>query len=863
MSAFRPARRLSAISGFCLAVACSGLQPAVAADARLEAPFDGPGRWPRVSPVDFLHLRVEVTPDWTSEAIEASATHRIRARRPGVRTLGLDAVGIDVRRIRDGEGRELAHRSSQDRLEIDLASPLEGDVEVEVTIEYRARPRRGVYFIQALDGYPDRPRQVWTQGEAEYARHWIPCFDSPSERLTTELLVTVPNSMRVLSNGERAGDEDRGDSTHTVHWRQDQPHVTYLICFAAGEYELLTDTWDGIPLAFWHYPGDRERAELSFSGTADMMEYFSGCFGRYPWPKYDQIVIRDFVAGGMENTSATFLTDHTLHRPRDELHDSSRSLVAHELAHQWFGDLVTCRDWADLWLNESFATFCSPLYTEHALGRPDAQMERREQVASYLGEARRYRRPISCRTYRSPDAMFDRHSYPKGGRVLEMLRQHLGDDLFFGAVRHYLERHRGTSVESYQLRRAMEDFTGESLGWFFEQWIHRPGHPSVRVTHEFDPGLRLLTLRVEQGKADEAPAAPFRLPVEVGIHDDSDGLRIERVIVKEEQESFTFSVERRPAFVRFDQRSVLLMELEHSKSRSEWIAQLTGDPDTIGRIRAAEALGRRVAEQDDGLARVALERRLRSEPFWGVRRAVARALGGGGGDPSARALERALARDSDPRVREVAASGLGRLARPGSASVLRLAVERDASDWVRTEALRSLLRIDAGSARDLARGLVKEAADSGSLHERLVSVALDALRANDEGKAVSAISALARPGVRRALRLAAIRTLGRLGRERPEVVPTLAGQVDDPLPRTRRTLYEALGRSGGPIARRALRDRRDREPRPELRDAIDRALGAIGRRGGDERLARELEELRRTAADLKRRVRALEDDRKG
>src|SRR5690606_4330403 len=225
--------------------------------------------------------------------------------------------------------------------------------------------------------------------------------------------------------------------------------------------------------------------QVSFGETVKMMAFFSEAFGRYPWPKYDQIVVHEFVAGGMENTSATILTDRTLHALADEPHQSSRGLVAHELAHQWFGDLVTCRDWADLWLNESFATFCEAYYTEHAHGRDEAQMVRLGDAQAYFREAESYRRPISCRTYRTPNAIFDSHTYPKGGLVLELLRDRLGDAAFRRATRSYLEAHAFQSVEAAQFERAIEESAGTSLGQFFHQWIHRGGHPEISVRERY------------------------------------------------------------------------------------------------------------------------------------------------------------------------------------------------------------------------------------------------------------------------------------------------------------------------------------------------------------------------------------------
>ncbi|MFQ5653608.1 MAG: M1 family metallopeptidase, partial [Planctomycetota bacterium] len=555
------------------------LSSALVADVAVKAPFDGPVHHPRIMPADFMNIRLELAFDWERESIQGRATHTLRVLQDGLRTLTLDAVRMTFTAVRDGEGRSLEHRAFDDRIEINLPNPAGAGDEIEITIAYQCVPEKGIYFVSPDPRYPDRPRQVWSQGEAEESRHWYPCFDSPAERVSSEVIATVPEPLEVLSNGVlRSVRENPDDGTRTFHWVQERAHVNYLITVVAGVYEKLEDSWDGIPVTSWHYRGDGERARRSFLLTADMMECFSSLFGPYPWSKYDQIVVRDFLWGGMENTTATTLTDRTLHEAEDEPSTSSRGLVAHELAHQWFGDLVTCRDWADLWLNESFATFCATLYTEHHLGRPEAQMERLDQKASYLSEDREsYRRPLSCRTYRDPEVMFDRHSYPKGARILQMLRHMLGDEPFFAGVREYLRRHAFLSVESAQLRRALEDHTGEPLAWFFDQWIRHGGHPELRVRKSYDPETGILTLDVEQTQQVDHLTPLFRLPVEVGIYGEGEQVVVKEIEVRHAQGTFTFQVPFRPSFVRFDRSSVLLMELDLEKPRGEWIEQLRRD----------------------------------------------------------------------------------------------------------------------------------------------------------------------------------------------------------------------------------------------------------------------------------------------
>ncbi|MEM7234869.1 MAG: M1 family aminopeptidase, partial [Planctomycetota bacterium] len=618
----------------------------------------------------------------------------------------------------------------------------------------------------------------------------------------------------------------------------------------------LEQSWDGIPITSWYYPGDIARAQVSFHDTPEMMEFFSKKFGRYPWNKYDQIVVREFVAGGMENTTATILTETTLHHEKDDLHASSQGLVAHELAHQWFGDLVTCRDWADLWINESFATFCSAYYAEHYQGRPDAQMSRRGYARSYFGEDGRYRRPISCKTYRSPDNMFDRHSYQKGARVLEMLRQMLGDETFTRAVRLFLDRHRLQSVEAYQFERALEDATGLELNWFFDQWIHHGGHPEIEVRQSYDADRRRLSLRVKQTQSVDELTHLFRLPVSVAIYYSGRDPIVREIVVTKKGETFSFDVPARPDFVRFDHRSVLLMKLDFEKPRAEWVAQLSRDEDTLGRVQAAEALGELLKKGDDEALGV-LSERLFVEEFWGVREAIVDALGSAGGTKAAAALERALAEKRHPRVRESAARGLGNHRLKSSLAALEKAFDSDSSDWVRERSLRSYARIDRRAALALARrGL-----DRSAHRERIRRASIDVIVGEDDTLSLAKVLELAKPGSSRSIRSSALNALARLGKGQDKVRKAIESQLDDPHLRTRRSVISALRSLGDRASRDALLARKAKEPVESVRQAIDDAVEALGRPRTEDELRREIEELRRRDKELEKRVRELEESK--
>lgn len=853
-----PGRPLRLLARGALACACllgvlrgpslAAEAPALAAEAQAApAPFDGPVQHARVSPVDYLHLRLECHFDWTDESVTGRVAHFFKSRVDGLCTITLDAVDLTVIEATDLDNRPLVTRVTPEHIEVDLPAPLATGASGAVFVRYRAQPRKGLYFVQPDPHYPERPRQVWTQGEPHEARHWYPCFDAPSERLTSEMIATVPYPLMAISNGllKQVKEFDHGDHIDRLyHWVCEVNHVNYLISLVVGEYETIEDRWEGITIESHHYPGDRRRAELSFLQTGDMMQFFSERFGRYPYDAYRQTVVHDFHWGGMENIMATTLSDRTLHDEQHEPDTSSRGLVAHELAHQWFGNYVTCRDWSHIWLNESFATFCEALYDEAYLGQPDAQMVRLAQARAYTGEAQRYHRPLVCCTYRDPEDMFDTHSYEKGARVVEMLRRHLGDEAFFRGLRHYLVEHRWQSVETDQLRRALEEATGVALGRFFDDWVLRPGHPVVTARQRHDAGNGTLELEIEQRQ----DGAPYRLPLEIAIHTGVGEPILQKVVVQDRRHTITIPCPVAPRFVRLDRNSTLLWQLTHDQPRSAWLAQLVDDPDVLGRVFAAEELGRQAAASGDEEVVGRLAAALAAEPFWGVRREIAAALGASGRAGAVAALATCLADEPDSRVRTAAAKALGKLGNPKALTSLAQAFAGDGSDWVREAALRSHHELAAGETVALARAALEVASHA----ERVRVAGVEILERERHLASLGALRALAAPGAPRRARLRALEALGRLGSGDADTLAALCAQVDDPHTPTRRKVLEALGELGGDRAREALTERRGRERDPDTIEALESALARMERPDSVEKLGAELEELRR-------RQRALEE----
>lgn len=824
--------------------------------ADLVAPFNGPANYPRERNVDHDHMRIEVEQlNWEEESVVGKSTHFFKALVDQVETITLDAINMTVMSVIDGQtSAALVHRVFEDRIEIDLPAPLELGKLGIVQIRYKAYPKKGLYFVSPDPNYPDRPQQAWTQGEPHESPHWYPCFDSPMERISSEVIVTVPYPLEVISNGilKQVMEHDHGDHVDRLyHWVFEPKHVNYLITMVVGVYEKIEDKWEGIPIVSYHYPGDRDRAELSYMLTGDMMEFFSTRFGRYPFDQYQQVVVRDFHWGGMENTTATTLTDRTLHEEAHEPNTSSHGLVAHELAHQWFGDLVTCRDWAHIWLNESFATFCEAIYMEAAFGQDEAQIERLDQARSYFREDKIYRRPLCCNTYTDPDNMFDSHSYPKGARIIEMLRKKLGDEPLYRALKQYLWKYRGQSVETEQLRLLLEEVTGVALARFFDQWIYRGGHPELQVRHDYDAKRQSLTLEVEQTQAVNRLTPLYHLETEIGIFGDdaSEAPRIEKIAITRKKQSFTFNVEKRPSFVRFDRTGTLLMKLDHRKSKEEWRAQLQRDPDVLGRVFAATALGVKLRTVGDGTAAEMLRAAATTEKFWGVRHEIAKSLGMGSGETNARALEALLQGDADSRVRAKAAESLGYLGLESSVEPLVTAFRSDGNDWVREAALGAHHKIAGKESIALAL----EGLAIPSHRERIRRKAMDVLEQEEHKAALPQILQLAAPGAPRAARTHALEVVGRLGKGNDDVLKAVLAQVDDPHRWTRKFVFQSLGHLGGDKAKEALMARRSTVHRKYLKKALNEALARIEKPDSVEALSDEVQRLKRRVEKIEER----------
>lgn len=587
------------------------------------APLDSPDHRKYVPDraISVVNLAIDVTPDFTNRTIAAKTTITFKPIATALPELSLDAVDLRVASLKSSEAM-LDYQVTGEKIIVTFAEPIPADKEAWVAVEYRAEPANGLYFRTPEMGYKPGDTHLFSQGEQIEARHWYPCPDAPNQKFTSEITCRVPEGMTVVSNGRKVSEtKDAATGLVAVSWRQEKPHANYLISLVAGYFKKIEDRYRDIPLAFYTPPSDINEAKNSFRDTKDMMAFFEEEIGvPYPWPKYDQVVVNDFVAGGMENTSATTLTDGTLFTDATENIRSSESLVSHELAHQWFGDYVTCKDWSHTWLNEGFATYYSQLYGGHKHGRDALLYSLYGTARNILGRTNAPR-PIVERRYDNPGELFSYLAYQKGGWVLHMLRSQLGADLYRRCIKTYLERHPLGSVVTEDLNRVIEELSGRSFDQFFDQWVYHAGQPELEIAYAWDARAKLAKISVKQTQRLGDDVLLFNFPLTLRFKTKSG--TVDRAIpVKQKAEDFYFALDEAPVSVRVDPEYTLLARVKFDPPTAMLDAQLEDSADVIGRLLSVEAL----SKKRDKESVTKLERTLNTDPFYGVRVEAAKAL---------------------------------------------------------------------------------------------------------------------------------------------------------------------------------------------------------------------------------------------
>ncbi len=742
---------------------------------------------------DMRNITLNLKFDWEREQALGTATITFSPLVANLRRVEFDAGHMTFNSVKmepAGAPLQFINDMKNEKLRVVLDRAYQPSDTLTVTIDYRTNGKmdgeglpgfgRGLTFIKPRADDPTRPRQIWSQGETTYNHYWFPCFDHPNDFATSEMIATVEKPLMVISNGRLLETRDNRDATRTFHWKMEQPHASYLTSIVVGEYVPVEEKYQGIPIISYVYPNEVKEGRVTTARLLEMVKFYSEKTGiKYPYAKYAQTMARDF-GGGMENITATTQTDQMIHDARFELDGDSDGLQSHELAHQWFGDYLTCRSWGDLWLNESFATYFQALWDEHRLGRDDFLYldVKGNQDAYYNAWRNNLRRPIVTNNYRNPDSVFDIYAYPRGGAVLHMLRMTLGDEAWWRAINYYLRKYPHQPVQTEQFRIAIEESTGQPMDWFFEQWLYKMGHPVFRVTKNYDAATKTLALTVRQEqKVDplwEYPqAAFFRTPVDVEISTGT-ATKVTRIVVEpKEEQSFNIPVDAEPRIVNFDYGSTLIKELKFDKPTPELVYQLSRDEDLMGRVWALGQLSERLRaaqtpESEKQEIVQAIASALKSDKSWGLRVEAAAALNNVPGDAARTALV-AAARDRDARVRARAITSLA-ITKDPSLATLYLEHLNDESYATIREAARALGQTKSPAAYEPLVKLL----EIPSWRDTIKVSALTGLAALEDRRALPLGFRYAEVGNHANVRNAALALLAVVGKDDARVFPLVS-----------------------------------------------------------------------------------------
>jgi aminopeptidase N len=838
--------------------------------------FELPGAKPHYNPDrpgQVEHIFLNLSLDIPNQSYYGNCSIRILPIRNNIDKLTLDAVNLNIQSVQVDEVEQNFDYDGE-KLCIQLSQPTQIGKRLLIAIAYSVeKPQRGLYFIQPDKHYPHKPTQVWTQGEDEDSRYWFPCFDYPGQLSTSEIRVRVPKPLIAISNGELIDTVDDGEYK-IYHWSQQQVHPTYLMTLAVGDFAEIKDEWQGKPVTYYVEKAREADANRSMGKTPRMIAFLSEKYGYlYPFPKYAQVCVDDFIFGGMENTSTTLLTDRCLIDERASLDNrGTESLVVHELAHQWFGDLLVIKHWSHAWIKEGMASYSEVMWTEHEYGSDDAAYYRLSEARSYLSEdSSRYRRPMVTHVYREAIELYDRHIYEKGSCVYHMIRAELGEELFWKAIQTFVNDYAHQTVETIDLLRSIEKATGRNLAFLFDQYVYRGGHPDFKVAYAWDGDSKLAKVTVTQTQAsDEKDLFDLKIPIGFGYKQQNTDLKIFTVRINEREQSFYFPLTEKPDFVSFDVGNNYLKTVVLEYPIPELKAQLEFDPHPVSRIYAAEALAKK-----GGLEVVkALSAALKNDPFWGVRVEVAKQLAEIKLDQAFDGLVSGL-HDDSPFVRRSVVESLSQIKiHPSYKAVKGLVQDGDKSYYVEAAACRSLGRIAAANLDDkpheekvikLLKSVLEERAGWNEVVRTGAVSGLAEFKTSEN--ALNVLLEYTKLGVSQALRLSAIRALGKISvGQTPanieRILDRLAEIAKETFFLTQVAVVTALGQMETPKAIGILQSLADQTPDGRARRYAEEEIQRVQRNIGSDKslkqMREELDQLKKQNQELKSRLENLE-----
>ena len=821
-----------------------------------------PEKSPRDKTFKVKHLKLEVSFDEKLKKVMGMSTLTLIPINDGLKTVELDAIDMTISQVKDGDGRRLDYEVANGKIIARLLRGCKAGQEFLISINYEAMPKAGLFFIGPDKSYPKKPMQIWAQGQSEDNKRWFPCYEAPNDRMTSELIATVKDKYIAISNGRLADVKtDSRTKTKTFRWLQEVPHANYLITLVIGEFDVKEDKYNGVQLQYYVPKGKSKFIHLAFQNTLNMMEFFSKVTGlEYPYPKYAQVILSDFTFGGMENTSCTTLTEYVLHDEKARPNYMSESLVAHELAHQWFGDYITMKSWEHSWLNEGFATYFDPLWFEHRFGKDEFHQRMIETADFYFKEdAEHYRRPIVTSRYKEADDMFDGHTYQKGACVLHMMRYVLGDELWWKAIRYWVQKRALGLVETTDFKEAIEESTGRALDWFFSQWLYRGGHPEFEVSWSYDDKSKLISLNVKQKQEVRDITPLFRMPFEVEIASKRRAWRETYEIDKAEHTFFIPSPER-PQMVLFDPENWILKKLTFEKQKDELLVQLSRADNIVPRIQACQGLAKILYDNE---VMEALTKCLTSDKFWAVRVAAAKAFGEMMTDEAKEVLLSEGLKQRDSRVRKAVVEALAKYR--GDKEVLdRLsAVYRsDKAYYVVSAAAQTLGKLRG----DKTFEVLTKWKDRPSHADTIVRASLNALADLRDQRALKVLLNYTNYGKPELVRMTAAIALGKLGcyleKEKDDVREHLVRLLSDVNYRTKLGAIQGLVELADPAAIPKLSTSEKFDYLSGIRREARRAIKTIQKKQADRakrtETQKELDSLKDESRELKTRLAKLE-----
>lgn len=673
---------------------------------------------------DLIHTKLEVSFNWAASTMNGQATITAKPHFYATDSLILDAKGMDIYSVQMGQ-KALNYTYDSSYLRIQLDKKYTRTENYTVSIKYLAKPEqrkvggsaaitsdKGLYFINPKGEDSNQMPQIWTQGETEASSVWFPTIDAPNVKTTQEIFITVDAKYNTLSNGKFIASKKNADGTKTDHWKQDLPHAPYLFMMGVGEFKIVKDSYtrpDGSKMEVNYYvePEWEPYARDIFGETPAMIGYFSKLLGvDYAWDKYNQIVVRDYVSGAMENTGAVIFGDYAYKNKRELLDGNDQSTIAHELFHHWFGDLVTCESWSNLPLNESFANYSQYLWDEFKFGIDEADYQAEGETDGYYqsAESQGYHDLIWF-DYEAREQMFDGHSYNKGGRILHMLRNHLGDEAFFKGIQLYLTTNKFKAAEFHQLRLAFEEVSGQDLNWFFNQWFLGSGHPQLEVNQQLSADGKQVSLSLKQVQnLDVAPI--YKLPIQIALYDDA-GMHLHTIVFDQLQQEFTFPVTGKLNNLLFDYSQSLLGKVKEAKPEQQYVHQYYNGKRYRAR-RDALLYGTKISTPEsekmilDGL----------NDPFWHIRMLAidkSMRLSAENKKVAFEKINALMTNDPISQVRNHAVNFMnGKNDNATSINLYKERILKDSSYMVVSSALKQLAKMDATEAMKMAQTLENE-----------------------------------------------------------------------------------------------------------------------------------------------------------